>query len=467
MTVSTRGFCSRAFEIPVSRPTASRPSDGVALAASGRTPGGSEPPRDGYFECLAAEAARAPLRGSAARWRILTLLVSLLASASWSAPAPERPAPVTDRVTQITHTPSVAEVEPAFLDGRRIAYLRGGGTAREWQRELWAADASGRNPRRLLGPGCFSVRVSHPRRRWLACGRTVEVRPVGPRGSPLGWQARTEVWAVSPAGRPHCVAPAGSTFLDGWTSGGRLALHEGRLGYDDIEGFHEATGFPPLRAWSCIPWASATLRPLAGADEIRRAADRGSDRDQLEHAGVWAPDGSGCIRVRWLSRGEARRIAYEYHRAGRPPVRLLETEEVASTGRPWLPAITWVDSRRVLLQQNATVPGPAFWQTQARSSLVVVNVSGAKSRPLAPGLSLDASPDPVVSPDGTQVLVRVLRPRRAPEVWLAAVDGSGCRRLLTGKAHCTRWAWSVDGRSLVLSRRASGSSDLWRVDLGR
>src|SRR5215217_4146719 len=74
--------------------------------------------------------------------------------------------------------------------------------------------------------------------------------------------------------------------------------------------------------------------------------------------------------------------------------------------------------------------------------------------------------DPQVSPDGTRVLFTLARADRAKDrgtgqVWLAAIDGSGARRL-TGSGERNREArWSPDGRSIAfVSDRVKDRSTL-------
>jgi dipeptidyl aminopeptidase/acylaminoacyl peptidase len=78
-----------------------------------------------------------------------------------------------------------------------------------------------------------------------------------------------------------------------------------------------------------------------------------------------------------------------------------------------------------------------------------------------------AAVDPQVSPDGTRLVYTVVKADRASDratsqVWLAAIDGSGARRL-TGAGERNREArWSPDGRWVAfVSDRVKGSSGIY------
>ena len=395
-------------------------------------------------------------------------------AAAWAAgllscaAAPDGQAPPLPRAVQLTQPSGVSEESPVFLAGRTIAFLRPSRAPGppECRRELWMVGADGRHSKRILGPGCFHLRLS-PRQDWLACSRHVGVRPVRFRGQLAGWEGKTEVWAAPASGTSRVrVTPPGGFFLDGWSPDGRLYLHEGRLGYDDLEGFHEATGFPPLRAWCCLPSLPVPPTPVADLAATAPFADRDAGALQWRRIGIWAPDGSGCIRVRRFRRGGIRRIAYDFARPGQPARRVLDSREWPdSADGERQPAVAWVDARRVLLQRFWASPDARPGQPAGRHYLVLAYPASGAFRVLAPQVRAAACPDPVVSPTGDRVLFRAQPPGGEPELWIAAVSGRGCRRVLDGDASYTRWAWSPDGKSLVVARDGERGGDLWRVDV--
>ncbi|MBI3946732.1 MAG: hypothetical protein HY321_12485 [Armatimonadetes bacterium] len=394
---------------------------------------------------------------------LVPIFAALLALAAlWPAQPADAPAAL------LTRTPDASESEPLFLSERRIAYLRApkGRAGLQWSRELWLMDEDGRRNRRVLGEGCFHLRPSASGRQRLACSRYSDVRAVVHAGRTEGWEARTAIWAFSlPDARPQRVAGPGAVFLDGWTQDDRIAFHEGLLGYDDVQGFHEATGFPPPRAW-LAPFGRAAGASRLDPSRQPRFADRGLDREQLATVGVWAPDGSGCIRARWYERDGRPRIGYDFIQPGRPPRRVLETEEhLTYSEEPWTPAVVWADKRRVLLGRFVSRPDPRLPQSRGRFYLVLVHPGSGAFRVLAPEVPMAPSPDPVVSPGDWRVLFRGCEPDGSPGLWVVTVDGPYCRRILAGEASYTPWAWSLDGRSLVISRPEEGGCDLWRIDL--
>ncbi len=86
-------------------------------------------------------------------------------------------------------------------------------------------------------------------------------------------------------------------------------------------------------------------------------------------------------------------------------------------------------------------------------------------------LAMDRVSDPRVSPDGMQVAFGVRATdleanRSRPDLYLAATDGSGVRRLTTDEASDTQPRWSPDGRSLYFVSTRSGSAQVWRLSRG-
>ena len=78
--------------------------------------------------------------------------------------------------------------------------------------------------------------------------------------------------------------------------------------------------------------------------------------------------------------------------------------------------------------------------------------------------------DPQPSPDGSRVAFTVTTMdldanKGRSDLWLAAIDGSGTRRLTTHEAGDSSAAWAGDGTLYFLSSR-SGSSQVWRLSTG-
>lgn len=83
-------------------------------------------------------------------------------------------------------------------------------------------------------------------------------------------------------------------------------------------------------------------------------------------------------------------------------------------------------------------------------------------------LAMDRISDPQPSPDGRRVAFTVRATdleanRGRQDVWLAAVDGSGVRRLTTHEADDHQARWAPDGRSLYFLSTRSGSAQVWRI----
>jgi dipeptidyl aminopeptidase/acylaminoacyl peptidase len=79
--------------------------------------------------------------------------------------------------------------------------------------------------------------------------------------------------------------------------------------------------------------------------------------------------------------------------------------------------------------------------------------------------------DPQVSPDAKWVTftvsdVDLAANRRRTDVWVAAVDGSGARRLTSSPAQDDSAVWSPDGKWIYFSSTRSGSAQVWRLPFG-
>ena len=83
-------------------------------------------------------------------------------------------------------------------------------------------------------------------------------------------------------------------------------------------------------------------------------------------------------------------------------------------------------------------------------------------------LAMERVSDPRVSPDGAWVAYTlrttdVEANKGRTDVWLAAVDGSGSRRLTTDEAADWGARWMPDGGSLVFLSTRGGSPQVWRI----
>ncbi len=83
-------------------------------------------------------------------------------------------------------------------------------------------------------------------------------------------------------------------------------------------------------------------------------------------------------------------------------------------------------------------------------------------------LAMERIAEPDLSPDG-KLVVYALRTtdldanKGRYDLWLAAVDGSGARRLTTAVENDTAPRWSKDGRAIFFLSTRSGSQQVWRV----
>lgn len=84
-------------------------------------------------------------------------------------------------------------------------------------------------------------------------------------------------------------------------------------------------------------------------------------------------------------------------------------------------------------------------------------------------LEMERVSDPVVSPDGTQVLytlssLDLAANRRRTDLWIANLDGSGSRRLTSDPASDGTGRFSPDGKRVYFLSSRSGSSQVWAMD---
>ena len=85
-------------------------------------------------------------------------------------------------------------------------------------------------------------------------------------------------------------------------------------------------------------------------------------------------------------------------------------------------------------------------------------------------LAMDRISDARVSPDGTRVAFTVRSTdleagRGRFDLWLAAADGTGARRLTSHEAADQQARWSPDGKALYFVSTRSGSAQVWKLSL--
>jgi len=90
------------------------------------------------------------------------------------------------------------------------------------------------------------------------------------------------------------------------------------------------------------------------------------------------------------------------------------------------------------------------------SAVVVVAHAAPRDRKIVDGFH------PAVSPDGTR-LAFARETRGNVDLWVAAIDGSGERRLTTDDAVDRSPCWSPDGLEIAFASRRSGSGDIYVV----
>src|SRR5512134_844481 len=85
-------------------------------------------------------------------------------------------------------------------------------------------------------------------------------------------------------------------------------------------------------------------------------------------------------------------------------------------------------------------------------------------------LAMDRISDPRVSPDGSRVVYTVRTTdvegnRGRFDLWLAATDGSGTRRLTSHEAADQQGRFSSDGKAVYFVSTRSGSAQVWKLAL--
>ena len=147
---------------------------------------------------------------------------------------------------------------------------------------------------------------------------------------------------------------------------------------------------------------------------------------------------------------------------------------VASNRRGGLFGLWLVDLRGAGLERLASPPGAdgpgatgsgntlVFEQWSSQVDLWSVPLGGDEPVPVLGSTRWDWWP--AVSPDGSRLAWTSDR-SGAAELWVAAVDGAGARRLTRFDGPYTQAAvWSPDGRSLVVAAPVEGQFELFAVD---
>jgi dipeptidyl aminopeptidase/acylaminoacyl peptidase len=110
--------------------------------------------------------------------------------------------------------------------------------------------------------------------------------------------------------------------------------------------------------------------------------------------------------------------------------------------------------------------------TMLVASLLGGPASAAETHPFSVHdmLAMERISDPRVSPDGSSVVFVVRTTdleanKGRSDLWLAATNGSGARRLTTHEANDTQARWAPDGKSLFFVSSRTGSPQVFRLSL--
>lgn len=104
----------------------------------------------------------------------------------------------------------------------------------------------------------------------------------------------------------------------------------------------------------------------------------------------------------------------------------------------------------------------AFHTNDAASGLWAMTVADGKERRITPDSVRVGNFE--LSPDGTEVVYKVLRGGGVSELWVAPLVGGAPRTLVDGNADYWEFGWSPDGKSIVFVSTQSGDGDAWVVD---
>jgi serine/threonine protein kinase len=182
----------------------------------------------------------------------------------------------------------------------------------------------------------------------------------------------------------------------------------------------------------------ATLRPVGSRKRLTTQT--------LSYLGVlaWSRDGKSIIYD--SSVGGLTYLSRVMIDGSRPPERI----ELAGLNA-FAPATVDSTDRLVFSRSSADLDVHRWNSDRASEPVVATSLPDA---------------DPAFAPDGKRIAFVSARAGKAAEIWVAASDGSGARRLLAGPgAWQTSPQWSHDGRQIAFdSLETDGRFQIWTVD---
>ncbi|NOT63054.1 MAG: DUF5050 domain-containing protein [Acidobacteria bacterium] len=122
--------------------------------------------------------------------------------------------------------------------------------------------------------------------------------------------------------------------------------------------------------------------------------------------------------------------------------------------------VTWTLDGQAVVTSSATTAGD-----KERQALVQIAVESGTRKVLTDPPPLVMDDLPRFAPDGRRLAFRRALNRGHSEIFLAQPDGSQARQLTTLKAPIHGFAWTSDGKEIVLAAYREGSHGLWRVAL--
>lgn len=191
--------------------------------------------------------------------------------------------------------------------------------------------------------------------------------------------------------------------------------------------------------------ASLVVRDLVDGQTMRV-----SDADSIDRAPAWSPDGR---RLAFARLTPASCDLFVSMLDGSLPSR------AAGCGNHDEPQVAWtLDGRALLLSQASGDHAMQGWRL-ARLDLS----SGALAPVTRPPAHTLGDHTPAVSPDGRSVAFIRRVSAGIADIFVAALDGSGERRITAEQADITGVDWTQDGRTLIYSSDRAGGYALFRV----
>jgi len=367
---------------------------------------------------------------------------------------PPEPPGVT-RVRPLSPLPGVERDPAVSPDGSRIAFAWNGGTGADMS--LYVQLTDGETPLRLTStPGAEDrapawspdgARLAFTRSVTSDCKIVIvsalggEERPVAPCGDP---EYRRLDW--SPDGRWLVLSRRGDN--------GALALE---LVSPDSAERRPLTRPPAGILGDTSPafspdgiTVSFTRNITDGVNDVYRVPATGGEPRRLTFdnrdtmGSTWAPDG--------------RSVIFSSSRAGIYSLWRVST----AGGDP-----TWVAGGGTKMKHPSAARGRGL--VAFENWIYEVNLWRVPSRPgVSPPQRLTEATDqwnfePDLSPDGSRIAFVSTR-SGSEEIWVAAADGSGMKRLTSFRgARLERPRWSPDARRIVFSARVPARSDLYAV----